>query len=501
MEPLLSAIASDLFSRALSMMIHRYSRSKTEEAEQKLQRLQRLLLRIEATVEEAEGRYITNPTMLRQLEMLRKGMYGGHYMLDTFRYRGHGGIDNVDGGRTVALSRFNSLTRRTRSRDVDEQKIVLDAESVGKLCKMLNGLQTLMGDLQEFVPFLQGYPRICPQPYITHLILGKVMFGPQMEMETVINFLLRPEFAGDANRPGVLPIIGTVRVGKSTLVEHVCLDERVRGHFSLIVFFTEHDIGHGNMAALKDTGVIKHQDPTASSQGRSLAVIQLDGEMDEETWKKLYTSAANFMEHGSKIIVTSRSEKISAFGTAQALRLEYLTEEAFWYFFKALAFGSANPEDQPKLASIGMEIAVLLKGSFLRANVVGGLMRANLNVHFWSRVLKCLKDFASKHLLTYGDDPIDLLRRDQPVCTWSTTRTHHAITICKVFRMPSALNCPSELLTAQDIVTGRVTDQGDFCIVSWRSTIPPYDTYMARCVSREIRCSIANKKRPRQGLI
>jgi hypothetical protein len=202
MEPLLSAIASNLFGRALSMMIHMYGRSKSEEAEQTLQRLQHLLLRIEATIEEVEWRFITNQTMLRQLEMLRKGMYGSHCMLDTFRYRGHGGIDNVDVGHTVALSRFSSLTRRTRSSDVDQQKIVLDAESVGKLCKMLNGLLTLVGDLQEFVLFLEGYPRICRQPYITHLILGKVVFGRQMEMETNINFLLRP------NSPAMQIVLG-----------------------------------------------------------------------------------------------------------------------------------------------------------------------------------------------------------------------------------------------------------------------------------------------------
>ncbi|GJN17843.1 hypothetical protein PR202_gb04945 [Eleusine coracana subsp. coracana] len=466
MEPLLSAIVSDLLGRALSTVIQRYSRAKAEETEQKLQRLQRLLLRIEATVEEAEGRYITNQTMLRQLEMLRQGVYGGHYMLDTFR--------------------------RTCSSDMDVQK----TERVGKLEKMLDGLETLMGDMQEFVLFLEGYPRICRQPYITYLILGKVMFGRLMEMETVTSFLLRPEF-----NPGVLPIVGAARSGKKTLVEHVCLDERVRTYFSSIVFFTRHDLGAGNMAALKGTGVIKHQDRTASSHGRSLAVIELVKDMDEETWERLYSSASSFMEHGSKIIITSRSEKIVAFGTVQALRLKYLTEEAYWYFFKALAFGSANPEDQPKLASIGMEIAVLLKGSFLGANIVGSLMRANLSVEFWSRVLKCLKDFTSKYLLMYGEDPTDLLRRDQPVCIWRMARTQHAITICKVYRMPAPQNCVPELPTAQDILTGRVTDQGDFCMVSWRSTIPPYNTYLARCVSHKIRYPIANKKRPRQERI
>jgi hypothetical protein len=50
MEPLLSAIASDLISRALSIAIQMYRRSKVEETGQKLQRV---LLRIDATVEEA----------------------------------------------------------------------------------------------------------------------------------------------------------------------------------------------------------------------------------------------------------------------------------------------------------------------------------------------------------------------------------------------------------------------------------------------------------------
>jgi hypothetical protein len=93
MEPLLSAIASDLISRALSMAIHLYRRSTAEETEQKLLQLQRVLLRVDATVDEAEGWYITNQAMFRQLEMLRQGMYQGHYMLDTIRYRCHGEDD------------------------------------------------------------------------------------------------------------------------------------------------------------------------------------------------------------------------------------------------------------------------------------------------------------------------------------------------------------------------------------------------------------------------
>lgn len=155
-----------------------------------------------------------------------------------------------------------------------------------------------------------------------------------MEMEAVIDFLLRTEAAGNES-PGVLPIVGAARVGKSTLVEHVCLDERLRGHFSSIVVFTVEDTG----AAFRGNAVVKHQDvaagAAASHGGRSLVVIELAGDVDDETWGRLYSSAASGMENGSKIVVTSRSEKIATLGTTEALRLEAgaLSIEAYWYVF------------------------------------------------------------------------------------------------------------------------------------------------------------------------
>ncbi|CAO2188292.1 unnamed protein product [Urochloa humidicola] len=508
MDSLVSAIASDLLSRVLSMVIERYMRSKGEETEHKLQQLQRVLLRIDSTVEEAEGRHITNQTMLRQLDMLRQGMYGGHYMLDTFRYRGHGhggGDKEVSGSRNVALSRLSSAKRLLSfpiSSSIKEnlQNPVLAAESQKNLEKMLDSLETLMGDMAEFAVFLDGYPRILRQPYSVHLVLDKVMFGRQMEKETVINFLLRPEARGNGN-PGVLPIVGRPWVGKSTLVEHVCLDQRVRAYFSSIVFFYGDDLDADNMAALGRSGVIKHQDLTASSCGRSLVVIELTGDMEEETWRNLYCFAARSIGHGGKIIITSRSEKIADLGTTQALRLKFLPHEAYWYFFKVLTFGSSNPDDQPKLASLGMEIAAWLNGTFFDANVVGSLMRAYQNVQSWGRVLQCLRDFRSKHILTFGKDPTDLFESGHPVYCWNIARSQSVIVINNIYQKRTTLKNGVPKLTAQDILKGRATHQGKFSVVMWRSSIPPYYTYLASCESRMDECSTISKKRSRQGSV
>ncbi|XP_037414043.1 disease resistance protein RGA2-like [Triticum dicoccoides] len=480
MEPLLSAIVGDLVSRALSMVTQRYLQSKGAE-EEKLQRLRAVLLRIDATVEEAEGRHITNQAMLQQLQMLRRGMYRGYYTLDTFRYRAH--RDKADGEvstrRSLALSSF----RRTFFSVCDAPSMdeVLDAGSCSNLDKMLSSLERVIGDMQEFVMFLASYPRISRQPYSAYLFCDQVMFGRQMEKETILSFLLCREAVRNGSL-GVLPIIGPARVGKSTLVEHVCLDERVRRRFSLIVFFSGNDLKGGNLATLKGSGVIKHQNLASSPHGDSLAVIELAGDMDEETWRGLYTSAASHLTPGSKIILTSRSDKIASLGTAESLMLKSLSQEAYWYFFKTVAFGSTNPGEHPSMAALGMEIAFHMNRSFMAANIVASLLRTNLDIQFWRRVLRCLRDFASKHLSMFGEHPTNLLQKDQPLYMWTMAKTSNVVVMRDIYDEPSPQISEVPRITAQDVLSGQVTSEGTFQAVAWRSRIPPCYTYLASFV-------------------
>lgn len=58
------------------------------------------------------------------------------------------------------------------------------------------------------------------------------MFGRHVEKERIINFLLH-DGSGEVD---VLPIVGGMGVGKTTLAQHVCDDERVRGHFPVMMY-------------------------------------------------------------------------------------------------------------------------------------------------------------------------------------------------------------------------------------------------------------------------
>uniref|UniRef100_A0A453A7Z3 Rx N-terminal domain-containing protein n=1 Tax=Aegilops tauschii subsp. strangulata TaxID=200361 RepID=A0A453A7Z3_AEGTS len=123
-----------------------------------------------------------------------------------------------------------------------------------ELQQLVDTLEDTMAGMKEFLFFLESYPRILRQPYGTYLILDNCMFGRQTELERVLNFLLRPNAMHDL---AVLPIVGPIRVGKSTLIEYVCRDESVRDHFSTILFFPE--------GSLKNEGLI---DPDAEDDER-----------------------------------------------------------------------------------------------------------------------------------------------------------------------------------------------------------------------------------------
>ncbi|WVZ61540.1 hypothetical protein U9M48_011400 [Paspalum notatum var. saurae] len=228
METVISVIVGELATRSLSFLINRYFKPAPSK-EDSIQKLQWMLLRVRLTVKEAEGRRITNQAMLQQLNILRAVMYRGYYMLDTFIQQ----VPEEEDGKDHGVSRFLSLSKFSPAKRV----CFSAARKYGaeKLEEMLESLEMAITSMTEFVIFLRNYPPMFCQPYSTYLFMEKCIFGRQLEMKRVISFLLHEDPPRDCSF-GVLPIVGPGKVGKTTLVEHVCCDERVRNHFSHTIF-------------------------------------------------------------------------------------------------------------------------------------------------------------------------------------------------------------------------------------------------------------------------
>ncbi|KAM0869695.1 hypothetical protein ACQ4PT_040513 [Festuca glaucescens] len=480
MELLASAVLGDIISRSISFFLDRYYGRQTGGVAKSLERLRPLLLRVQSIVEEAERRNITNQAMLRQLDMLRHGMYRGYYMLDAFTCRGHGegGAMAKDEVRddSFTLCRFRPAKRLCLSPRTPKE-MVSGGKGLNELTKVLCGLEMIVADIEEFVLFLKCYPPICREP-ISYLSSDMGMFGRHTEHERIVSFLLQIDPPGTANL-SVLPIVGPARVGKSTLVEHVCYDKRVRNFFSSIAFFTEDDLQGVNLDAnaLQESGIIKYRN--GALPGRLLIIMELIGDLEDEIWRRLCSLLGQY-GHGSKVIVTSRSERIMRLGTTQALKLNVLPQEAYWYFFKMIALRNAGSKDYTELSSIGMEIAAELNASFTYANSVGAFLRANLDARLWRKVLEGLREFTTKHLLMFGEHPIDLLMKDRPIYLWRMASSSEVLIAHRSYEVCSPQQKVPEL-KMHDIVYGKARPRGRFECLVWKSHIPPYYSYLMSC--------------------
>ncbi|KAK3124263.1 hypothetical protein QOZ80_7BG0584100 [Eleusine coracana subsp. coracana] len=468
MEVLVSAVLGELTARSIDYFISRISKLQVLDVEDQLHRV---MLRAEVIIEKAMGRYITNQAMLEQLEGLKDAMYRSYYMLDTFRYQHHEKTHEKDQvvRHSLSLSKINSLKglcSSSRNTKILEQ-----------LQKALDDLSSMILDVKERVTFLMCYPRLICQPYSMHILLDNSMFGCHMEAEFAIKFLLHTEPHGYKELE-VLPIVGPGRVGKSTLVAHVCKDKRISDHFSEIMFLRYNDFVDYKLPTFREGCSMKHQNFMSNSDEdrRLLLVVELAGDLNEDSWDRMYSASIRCLPRGSKIIITSRSDKIVKFGTTQALTLKYLSHEAYWYFFKTLAFGSMDPEAHPKLVHLAMEIARIMNGSLLGANATARLLRDNFDIHFWRKVLAFFRVFIQKDLSESGELPFDLINQSKPAHLGRMAAPYEYLVVFHQYECSSQEEVPK--IRILDVVYGSLKHQGKFDALVWRSQIPPCYSYL-----------------------
>ncbi|CAL4957404.1 unnamed protein product [Urochloa decumbens] len=454
MEALLSAVASDLVGRLVSFLISKFQEPLGSSGG--VVRLQRALLRARAVVEEADARLVTNRAMLLQLNRLRREMYRGAYVLDAFTRR------------AVEPSRRRSRAMARRSLGLRP-----GSDATGRLSVVVESIEAALSDMKEFVVLLGSCPRLNRQPYSAYLFMERCMFGRQMEKEQIISFLLRP-----AQDFEVLPVIGPHEVGKRTLVEHVCLEERVRDHFSKIHYLNSDDLillpSHDH-----------HQGLTYTAE-RSLFVIDLAGGDKDEEHSRGFLSSVRRSVHGeSKVIIISRTEAHSGLGTVPPLRLRVLRREELWYYFKTMAFGGADPEERPELVRIAMALFVAIPDltPFAAVNKIAVSLHTDLSVRSWRRVLR----------VSAG---VTVLRPQLGAAGGGQWIYFPHVGVAVDGAPPSA-PClfydrrkltgvaRSELpeVAMLEVGHGVVSSGGEkrFDVLVWQSRIPPYASYVATC--------------------
>ncbi|KAL6851972.1 hypothetical protein ACP4OV_020157 [Aristida adscensionis] len=398
-EAVVSAVISDMVSRAISLVVG--NSNGQESIQVKRAKIHHMLIKIGSVVEEARGKQITNHGTLQWLSELIDGMYQGSYFLDISQTRPEDLVNAHENKKVQHSFLLSSLNHAKRLRVVSsnmKRKIFHD-DSLDEINNMVERLQRISSDLREFMVLLDNCLPIC-KPLSTNLYVDCQMFGRHVEREQVINFLLHNGSPSE-RKLDVLPIVGHVGVGKTTLIQHACDDVRVRSHFSLIMFS---DFFYVTMIENSETRVVLHskystgdlgnfndslQTLTAKLNNKRFLLIFEDVDSHKKKMLELLLTNLRCGKQGSKIIVTSNNADIASVGTVQPIKLRILPCAEFWFYFKALAFPGADFEDNcPKLAAVGMAIAKKLNGSFFGAKIVGTLLRTYPNSQFWCKALK-----------------------------------------------------------------------------------------------------------------
>uniref|UniRef100_A0ACD5T8T6 Uncharacterized protein n=1 Tax=Avena sativa TaxID=4498 RepID=A0ACD5T8T6_AVESA len=393
MDIAISAVTGDLANRLISFLMNKYTDHVS--LEEKVERLQQLLLRVRMVIEEADSRYITNSCMLMQLKTLAAAMYQGHHALDTIRYRKHKEFSNDSVGDSCAL--YVTTCKRSRVISGSGSGRTTNMVFSSELQSALQNLEAGVANMAEFVVLLGGCERISRRPYDAYLYIDNFMFGRHVEKQQILRFLLEHNIPGP---PAVLSVIGGNGVGKKTLVAHVCDDERVRSHFSMVL-----QLNGDDLSRITDN---------ERMSGRTLVIIKLASDVDEDVWAKFYHSITN-VDRGSKVIILGRNSELEKFGTVKPIYLDFLALEEYNYLFKTLAFGSANPTDYPRLAAMVEEFSMVLGGSLLSANVLADALRKNLSARFWLYRLNGARDTVRKNISRIGAHPLELISRGHPV--------------------------------------------------------------------------------------
>jgi len=402
-DAIVSAVIGDAVSRVISLLTGRFGAGHQQSTEAKLRRICRTLVRVHAAVEEARGRQITNGGALRWLSELIDGEYQARYLIDTVGL-GRGDEQVPPSPRdssTTSTSPFNPAKRvRVAVKRALSRRDPGGADG-DDIDGALESLQDVSAHLGEFILLLQGC-RPIRRPLPTSILVDGQMFGRHVEKERVINFLLHG--GGGAGELGVLPVVGAIGAGKTTLVQHACDDDRVRAHFPAILFFNFSctyaiAASGGAAAALRSKHVIGGDAPLSlmsdplrwikgNFQSRRFLAVFEDVDMRgkqrlEELLRKLRCAA-----RGSRVIFTTSDRRVSTLlGTVEPVVLRVLPRPEYWFFFKAHAFAGRDLEECPRLVAAGMAIARKLSGSFFGAKIVGGLLRDHPDPRFWGRVL------------------------------------------------------------------------------------------------------------------
>ncbi|WVZ01692.1 hypothetical protein V8G54_022498 [Vigna mungo] len=357
-----------------------------------LSHLKTKLLAIDVVAFDAEQKQFTDPRVRDWLLRAKDAVFDAEDLLDEIDYELSKSQEEAD-SQSATKKVWNSLKSSFVSFFKNEiesmmEQVIEDLEDLANKSNIL-GLEKGAG-----VGVGSGSGSKLAH---TSLPNESVIFGRDDDKEFVLNWLTL-----DTHKNlSILSIVGMGGMGKTSLAQHVFNDPRLEeANFHTKVWVSvpqEFDVLKVSRTILDTiTGSTDHSIQLEVIQKRlkeefmgKKFLLVLDDVWNERPskWEAVQKPLV-FGGQGSRILVTTRSEKVAVTMRSEKRLLQVLKRDYCWELFAKHAFQNANPQPDSDFIEIGKKIVEKCNGLPLALKTMGSLLYNKSSLSEWESIMK-----------------------------------------------------------------------------------------------------------------
>ena len=378
--------------------------------DEEIRKLEDNLRIIQAVLEDAEKRQVTNAAVKLWLEKLKDASYEMDDVLDEWntaliKARLH---EEEEEEEEIAENTLVLMKKKKKVRSFipspsccfrQTQKLRLRHDIAHKIKELTGTLDEIVKKKVAYGFELTKGTEVVERLTTTSFVDVSDISGRNNDRNDLVSYLLG-KGSGEERNFHVISLVGMGGIGKTTLAQLVYNYHKVQAHFEKRMWVCVSESFDQCRVAKAIIESIENQSPNIIElqcllnricdliKGKKFFLVLDDvWTKDHKKWEP-FKNALKCGAQGSRILVTTRNEEIvKIMGSAFTINLEVLSNEDCWLIFSKIAFFERDLRQCKQLEDLGRQLANKCKGLPLAAKTLGGLMRFKKSREQWKNVL------------------------------------------------------------------------------------------------------------------